>query len=147
MGFSELVSKGFSPNDAAAQAIKVVAYNQSKLERTMLQGATLLCEGKLKGCIVIGELLWGSQKNIMNFENNSSHHKEVMEIAKKYFSTYRFRSFKLSNKIFDRITCLPFGIETIRSIGFEVYCTDTDFMACIPLATDLVAMRNNLKFC
>ena len=73
--------------------------------------------------------------------------RQIAETAKKYLDnakkdpyTNRFRRFKLSNKIFDRIVVLG-GLDIITNWGFAVYRTDTDFYASIPLAADLESIE------
>mmetsp|Transcript_18760 Transcript_18760/g.41735 ORF Transcript_18760/g.41735 Transcript_18760/m.41735 type:complete len:1089 (-) Transcript_18760:816-4082(-) len=74
---------------------------------------------------------------------------QVIKTAKKYLDnvhrepfTSRFRRFKLSNKVFDRIVRVPGGIHQIIALGFAVYSTDTDFMASIPLGANLKMMED-----
>jgi len=73
--------------------------------------------------------------------------RQIAETAKKYLDnakkdpyTNRFRRFKLSNKIFDRIV-VSGGLDIITNWGFAVYRTDTDFYASIPLAADLESIE------
>lgn len=74
---------------------------------------------------------------------------QVIKTAKKYLDnvqkepfTSKFRRFKLSNKVFDRIVRVPGGIDQIIALGFAVYITDTDFMASIPLGANLKTMED-----
>jgi hypothetical protein len=57
----------------------------------------------------------------------------------------RFRSFKLSNKIADRITHSSGGIGLILSLGLEVVGMDDDFYASIPVGTDLDATEKRIQ--
>ena len=52
-------------------------------------------------------------------------------------SEYKFRSFKVSNKVFDRIALSTTGLDLAYSLGFSMYCNDLEFWCCIPLALDL----------
>lgn len=77
--------------------------------------------------------------------------KLVAQTAKKYLdnvqknpSTYLYRSFKMTNKIFDQITSSIDGIEHVTSFGFSIYCNDVDFMACIPLSADLESINKRI---
>jgi hypothetical protein len=56
-------------------------------------------------------------------------------------STPKFRHFRLSNKISDRITSVRGGISLLIFLGFSIYETDTDYMASIPLWADLDHME------
>lgn len=78
--------------------------------------------------------------------------RQIAETAKKYLDnakldpyTNRFRRFKLSNKIFDRIVQEPGGLDVITNWGFAVYRTDTDFYASIPLAADLESIELSIN--
>jgi hypothetical protein len=57
----------------------------------------------------------------------------------------RFRTFKLSNKVADRITRVQGGLGLLQFIGFEVYGTSQDFMATIPLDADLIDMDEKIN--
>jgi hypothetical protein len=84
---------------------------------------------------------------------NSDSLRQLAEVAKKYLDNSkkdphasRFRRFKLSNKIFDRITSVPGGLDLITSqLGFAIYRTDTDFFASIPLAADLELIEMSIN--
>lgn len=60
-------------------------------------------------------------------------------------STPKFRRFKLSNKVFDRITKVEGALGFLRSLGLEVEASSQDFFASIPLATDLGNLNERLK--
>jgi hypothetical protein len=65
--------------------------------------------------------------------------------AKEQPWTPRFRTFKLGNKVADRITRVQGGLGLLQSIGFEVYGTSQDFMATIPLDADLIDMYQKIN--
>ena len=75
----------------------------------------------------------------------------VLSIAKKYVANVqkdpynpRFRNFKLSNKVFDTITTTRGSVDLLTTIGFAVYPSDVDFIATIPLSTNLELLCNVL---
>lgn len=70
---------------------------------------------------------------------------KYLENAKKEPWTPKFRSFKLGNKIVDRITQVERALDLICSLGLYVYPSEADFMVCIPLAKDLNKMEKEMK--
>eukprot|EP00978_Attheya_sp_CCMP212_P031853 scaffold121961_cov52-Attheya_sp.AAC.3 len=56
-------------------------------------------------------------------------------------STPKFRHFRLSNKISDRITSVQGGISLLTCLGFSIYEANTDYNASIPLWADLDHME------
>ena len=89
--------------------------------------------------------------NTMCQLNGGDKTKVVLSTAKKYVanvqkdpSNPRFRNFRLSNKVFDKITSTPGSIDLLKNLGFAVYHSDVDFVASIPLATDLSLMSDVL---
>lgn len=78
--------------------------------------------------------------------------RDIITTAKKYLDNARkepwnpkFRVFKVSNKVFDRIASIKGGIDLIQSLGFSFFPTDTDFVGCIPLAANLDLMHNTMN--
>lgn len=78
--------------------------------------------------------------------------RQVVETALKYLKNakerpwmYKFRTFRLSNKVADRITSVPYGINFLQQLGFEVLPTDGDFIMGIPLARDLDELHEELE--
>jgi hypothetical protein len=69
---------------------------------------------------------------------------KYLENAQKTPWSPKFRSFKLANKVADRITRVEGGVDLIRSVGFEVKGTAEDFVATIPLAADLDQMHSRI---
>ena len=141
--FTELVASGMTPNDAAAEAIK----------RSSIQSVSLT-EGPLKADTGHSDV----SLEIMSVENTAEamlrkNHGDkaklttVLSTAKKYVTNVqkdetnsRFRVFRLSNRVFDQITSVPGSITLLRCIGFSIFSSDIDFVASIPLSTDLKAM-------
>ena len=70
---------------------------------------------------------------------------KYLENARKQPWVAKFRSFRLSNKVADRITRVPHGITFLQSLGVEVYPTDSDFIVSFPLALDLDALQEDLE--
>jgi thiol-disulfide isomerase/thioredoxin len=62
---------------------------------------------------------------------------KYLENTQKVPWSPKFRTFKLGNKVADRITRVEGGVDLICSLGFEVRGTPQDFIAAIPLAMDL----------
>jgi len=76
----------------------------------------------------------------------------ILATAKKYLdnvysnpSSFKYRQFKLSNKVFDRISSTAGGLDLVKSIGFMIYFGGIDYMACIPLGMDLQWMQESLN--
>lgn len=68
----------------------------------------------------------------------------VGSTAKRYLSNvikhpyaFQYRSFRVGNKVFDRIEKIDFAIKLLSTLGFNIQCClDVDFVATIPLASD-----------
>jgi hypothetical protein len=76
---------------------------------------------------------------------------EALVIAQKYLHNSqrfpwepKFRRFKLSNKVADKITRIEGGLRLIQSLGFEVLGTSRDFEASIPVAANLKTIDTKL---
>ena len=145
--FSELVATGLGPNEAAAEAIKRATSEQSKpsTDEGALRGTGEVSNATLPENTSIASALDEMCK--WNHGDRSSV-ASVLKTARKYISNVkrdphnpRYRSFKLSNTVADRITSIPGSIALITWLGFSVYSSDTDFYACIPLAIDLDALE------
>jgi hypothetical protein len=83
--------------------------------------------------------------------NEAAKFASVVTTAKKYItnvqkdpSNHRFRSFRLSNKVFDQITSVAGSIELLTCLGFSIFPSDVDFVASIPLSADLKTMSDTL---
>ena len=68
----------------------------------------------------------------------------VISTAQKYVANVqkdptnpRFRNFRLSNKVFDKISSNAGSMELLKSLNFSVFHSDIDFVASIPLSVDL----------
>ena len=146
--FTELVTNGTPPNEAAVKAIEH-STNQS----------ISLAEGDLKGSsnsnYLVDTTAMSVKKALDGMLQLNSNEKgkvvNVINIAKKYVTNVqkdptnpRFRSFKLSNKVFDQITSATGSLDLLTLIGFSVFPSDIDFMASIPLSADLKTMTEVL---
>jgi thiol-disulfide isomerase/thioredoxin len=69
---------------------------------------------------------------------------KYLENAQKAPWSPKFRTFKLGNKVADRITRIKGGVDLVRSVGFEVAGTSQDFVATIPLVADLDKMHSRI---
>lgn len=77
--------------------------------------------------------------------------RQVMETTLKYFENAqkqpwmpKFRSFRLNNKVADKITRIPHSINFLQSVGLDVLPTQTDYIMTIPLAADLDDLHQDL---
>jgi hypothetical protein len=68
----------------------------------------------------------------------------VLSTARRYVANVqkdpanpKFRNFRLSNKVFDKITSNAGSMELLKALNFSVFHSDIDFMASIPLSSDL----------
>lgn len=129
--FTQLVSEGVSPNEAAVLAINRVAKDMTDGQVGVLPG------------------LAGSKSNYTgNNQSNTphipEHFNDILLTAQRYVENVqkrpwspKYRNFKISNKIFDNITSRKGGLDYLTSqLGFRLYCNETDFMASIPLCVD-----------
>jgi hypothetical protein len=65
---------------------------------------------------------------------------KYVDNARRDPSCTKYRTIRLSNKVFDRVASSDRGIDYILQCGFVLYFTDTDYVASIPLARDLEQM-------
>ena len=150
--FAKLVADGLEPNAAAAKAIQMVAEQKDSAKSASFDAGPL------------NDIAWNTVENVSTPSteevaalvvawNNASNAavRTAVATALKYLEnvirepwTAKFRSFKLSNKVVDRMTRVDGAIYLICSLGLYVYATDQDFMACIPLSTDLDGMHETM---
>ena len=95
---------------------------------------------------------WNSSSTSGGGDNDNAAVKVVLTTALKYLDnaikepwTPKFRTFRLSNKVADRITRVEGGIRLLQCLGFEVFGTGNDFMATIPLVVDLDSMKVKIE--
>ena len=79
-------------------------------------------------------------------------HRPVAETAQRYLKNvlktpyaYKFRSFRASNAVFDKIASSMNGVEAVAGLGFGIYPGEMDWMACVPLAADLENMDRRIE--
>ena len=168
--------EGLAPNAAAAKAIQIYSEGQQhqsisrpELSTGALNDVPWTCTIYVPGDNVGGD--WGevSEGGRVGFYQktntgdakvqpdgsglNSDSFRQIAETAKKYLDNAkkdphasRFRRFKLSNKIFDRIARVPGGLDLITDkLGFAIYRTDADYFASIPLAADLDSIEISIN--
>jgi len=70
---------------------------------------------------------------------------KLIENVEKSPYSFKFRSFKLGNKSIDVITRARDGLDLLRFLGFEIYSSDVDFIASIPLCANLSQMKAKAK--
>jgi hypothetical protein len=153
--FANLVTDGLEPNAAAAKAIQMIAEQKKNATKT-----PSLDSGPLN------DIAWKLMENMdappstekfassvisWNDSGKAALH-TVVSTAQKYLENAtrepwnpRFRSFKLSNKVVDRITRVEGALELVCSLGLYMYPTETDFFVCIPLSTDLDQMKEAMS--
>lgn len=129
--FNQLVEKGMEANSAAAKAIQLVS---SGLEPSRLDGVFQRAETvelRSEGCKNVATVLSTALKYVEN--------------AAKDPSKPQFRYFKLSNKVADRITREPGGLNLLRELGIDVVRGESDYYGSLPLAADLNALRERIE--
>lgn len=146
--FAKLVAEGVEPNRAAAQAIQMVTDQQkagtaaASLEPGPLNDIdwkSIESSDKVSSTDLASELNKDGLQTVLNTIL------KYLENVKKEPWTPKFRSFKLSNKIVDRITRVEGAVDLVCSLGIYIYPTETDFMACFPLSTNLDEMEASIK--
>jgi nucleoredoxin len=148
--FPLLVAQGLSPNEAAAEAIKqVTSSHQSNPRGTKLDSGSVEGYSKIVTHYDTNVVLNMSvEKSAGNIYRLNSDDKEkvvaLLSTAQKYVANVqkdptnpRFRNFRLSNKVFDKITSNAGSMELLKSLNFSVFHSDVDFVASIPLSVDL----------
>lgn len=147
--FEKFVAEGNDPTSAAATAVGLVAEEQ-KMGRALdpgpLDGQSLQA-GPVGGPSTLDEAM----TRVMEW-NSPSIATDALATAIKYLKNAtkepfspRFRSFKLSNKVADQITRVEGGLSLLRGLGFEIYGTNQDFKATIPVSIDLEALNQTLS--
>jgi nucleoredoxin len=146
--FTELVANGTSPNEAAAEAIKRTTQQPLGRFEGTLKGVGSIADSSeaksttiVKAAEVLLHLNAGDKSKITNIVTTA---KKYVTNALKEPTNSRFRSFRLSNKVFDQITSVAGSIQLLTCIGFSVFPSDADFVAAIPLYVDLKAMADVL---
>mmetsp|Transcript_760 Transcript_760/g.1304 ORF Transcript_760/g.1304 Transcript_760/m.1304 type:complete len:849 (-) Transcript_760:1998-4544(-) len=133
--FSELVENGTAPNDAALSAIQQVTkeIEEKKSKQTM---ENLNDKRNAK------QLLSVAPENV-NPELLSLLLKYINNIE-KHPSQSKFRMMKFSNKVFDMVTSTLNGSELLNYLGFHIFPTDIDFIATVPLASDVSLIKQRI---
>jgi hypothetical protein len=153
--FEKLVEAGHDPNSAAAKALTIVSESS---ESQKAAATSTLAPGRLDGkASYAGQLRPRSQNNIDDAlayaleRNSASTVSDALSIALKYLKNSqktpwepKFRRFKLSNKVADKITRIEGGLRLIQTLGFEVIGTNRDFEASIPVAANLKSMDTTI---
>lgn len=144
--FTELVGGGMTPNEAAAEAIKRSTNQSFVLSEGTLQGSNISIDATAMSAKMAADAMLQLNKADKSKAIN------VITVANKYVtnvqkdpSNSRFRTFRLSNKVFDQITSVAGSMQLLTCIGFSVFSSDVDFVASIPLSVDLKAMSEVLQ--
>ena len=144
--FEKLVIEGNSPTSAAAKAIDMVAEEQ-KIGRKFDPGALSGKASKAGKCTPNSslEVLLAVAVEL----NSPLMVLDALKVAAKYVGnamtepwSSKFRSFKLSNQIADKITRLEGGLAVLQELGFEIFGTGEEFRAIIPVSADLEDMNH-----
>lgn len=151
--FAKLVAEGVNPNTAAAKAIDLVAEQQKSNSTVILEAGRLDSIGwKTTASSAPSSEELANLVSILNLPNNKDALQAVLSTTLKYLEnarrepwTAKFRSFKLGNKIVDRITRVEGALDLLCSLGLYMYPTETDFVACLPLSADLDEMDASIK--
>lgn len=145
--FAKLVAEGVEPNNAAARAIQMVA-EQSKSGTTASLEPGPLNDIDWKSTESDGHPSSEDLALLLNKDDLQT----VLNTTLKYLGnvkkepwTPKFRSFKMSNKIVDRIARVEGALDLLCSLGVYIYPTEADFMACFPLSTNLDDMEASIK--
>ena len=139
--FTELVAKGMSPNEAAAEAIKRSTEQSPDLPEGLLEGSSAILDSSEAAFVSIEKAVI----RLLNLNDNDiTRIKNLAIVAKKYVTNVqkdptnpRFRTFRLGNKVFDQITSISGSIQLLSCLGFYIFPTEADFVASIPLSADL----------
>lgn len=147
--FEKLVAEGNDPTTAAAKAIGIVAEEQ-KTGRKFESGP--LSDKAIRSGPV--EISQSPLEEAVAFAVDSNSKKRVVDvlgIAEKYVDnamkepwSVKFRSFRLSNKVADRIARLEGCTDLLQSLGFEMSVSTQDYRACLPVSVDLQDMRDRI---
>jgi len=155
--FPRLVAQGLAPNEAAAEAIKQATLQQSDPTFENLESGHIGGESKaatLNKSDAITNI--SVAQTVDTFYKMNSGEKDkvvtVLSTAQKYVANVqkdptnpRFRNFRLSNKVFDRITSNSGSMELLKSFNFSAFHSDIDFFASIPLSVDLELLSKVLE--
>jgi hypothetical protein len=143
--FERLVAEGNAPTSAAVKAIEMVTEEQ-KMGRKHDGGALSGKASKMGVCTsrstlqdaVALAIEWNSAEAVI----------DVLRVAAKYLGnaikepwSSKFRSFKLSNHIADKITRLEGCLAVLQGLGFEISGTCQEFRATLPVSVDLDDMN------
>lgn len=128
--FTQLVKEGMSANEAAAKAILLASSAQEEV-------------APLNGLFQQASLAMPTAQEIAK-RISPEDFTAVATTARKYVDNARrtpwnpkFRQFKLSNKVADRIARVPLGLDFLTALGIEVVPTAQDFVVSLPLEIDL----------
>jgi len=147
--FPRLVAQGLAPNEAAAEAIKQATLQQSDTKCKKLDAGHMGGESKVVtqcDSAVTTNISVAKAANMFFSMNSDDKNRAltVISTAQKYVANVqkdptnpRFRNFRLSNKVFDKITANTGSMELLESLNFSVFHSDIDFVASIPLSVDL----------
>jgi len=137
--FNHLVGEGIAANEAGAKAIQQVANEVKAAKGAQMEIDT--AESNFENDPVVEDVF-----------DPTSVDSDVVKVVLKYISniekhpsTPKYRLMKFGNKVFDQVTSSRGGLQCVLHLGFNIYPAEMDFVAVVPLATDLTAMKKGAE--
>jgi len=146
--YLKLVQEGNAPNVAAARAIEMAASGSLDNNDEDVQQHK---RGPLDGLFRRQEISQGDWTNPSVVEDMHDRAVVISTLLKYVGNAVeapwnpKFRHFKMSNRVADRITRTAGGIDLMKSYGLQIYGTDQDFFGSIPIGADLDELQGSLK--
>ena len=150
--FDHFVSEGVDPNTAGEQAVGVVEEEERSTGRMMHSGPL---NGKAIKVGIPGSAADTVKRAFAHAVNRSSRDvvAEMLLTTQMYVRqafeepwSPHIRTFHLSSDIADRITCVEGGLALVQSLGLEVFGSNHDFKATIPVSADLRVLDSRISF-
>jgi len=146
--FEKLVTAGHDPNAAAAKALATVTVTPANSVAPGNLNGKALYAGKARPRPQ--EAIDEALEDVLE-RNSASTVSAMLSVALKYLKNSekvpwepKYRRFKLSNKVADKINRVEGGLGLLQSLGFEVIATSRDFEASIPVAANLTSMDTRI---
>jgi len=143
--FEKLVKDGHDPNSAAAKALTMISKSPIEEPASSLN-AFYAGKSRPRPTDRIEQALAHALER-----NSASMVSDALSVAQKYLRNSqrvpwepKFRRFKLSNKVADKITRVEGGLGLLQSLGFEVIGTNRGFEGSIPIAANLDVMDTKI---
>ena len=145
--FTELVSQhGMSPNVAAATAIRIASGHASnilvELTSRLIAPSASTADSTIDVTKARLEQLVSRPTGADVTRAALSTLLKYVENARKEPWNPRFRLFKLSNKVADRMVS---GLELLHSLGLEIAGTESDFCGSLPVGVNLDSVAHHVQ--